>query len=168
MKKSILLTGSNLGNRTKYLERALDILSKEAGVILNYSNIYESEPWGFDAKQNFLNQAIELNTNLLPKDLLNKVLEIEQIIGRTRNTSNVFTSREIDIDIIFYDDKIVNEDDLIIPHPYFIQRRFALTPVVEICPLYFHPELKKTVKQLLLECIDKSKVYLYCNNKFLK
>lgn len=164
MKKAFLLTGSNLGNREENLSRAIRFLSLEAGYIVNFSNIYESTPWGFDAEQKFLNQAIELNTNLLPIELLNKIFKIEHIIGRRRNGNAGYSSREIDIDIIFYNDEIINEELLTIPHPLITQRRFALVPLTEICPFFIHPQLKKTVTQLLSECKDNATIYLYKNS----
>jgi len=161
MEKAIILLGSNTGNRKEYLNSAINHLALDTGKIVKISSIYESIPWGFNSKNNFLNQAIIIETEIESSTLIKKILKIEEKIGRKRENNDTYISRIIDIDIIFYGKHIINTDDLIVPHPLFVQRRFALLPVSEICADFIHPVLNKTVSQLLKECKDENEVFLY-------
>ncbi|HRS53241.1 MAG TPA: 2-amino-4-hydroxy-6-hydroxymethyldihydropteridine diphosphokinase [Bacteroidales bacterium] len=168
MSKTILLLGSNIENREVYLHRALEYLSLKIGHIIQCSDIYESEPWGFDTNTDFLNQAVIIETMLNPFELLKELLNIEYLLGRRRVKDHQnYVPRIIDIDIIFYDNFIINTKNLIIPHPFFTQRKFAIIPVYSIAPFFIHPLLNKNVKTILTECNDNSKVTLhkkYVNN----
>jgi 2-amino-4-hydroxy-6-hydroxymethyldihydropteridine diphosphokinase len=129
------------------------------GKVKKHSAIYETEPWGFTDERNFFNMAVSLETQLNPFELLTEILKIEISIGRTRQVKQ-WVAREIDIDIIFYDNEIITEEELIIPHPHLKNRKFALVPLNEIAPGLIHPLYRKTVKQLLSECPDESEVEL--------
>lgn len=152
-----LLTGGNSGDRFKLLEQAKSDISEKIGKIKNESSIYETAPWGFKAEQNFLNQVVEVSTKLTPQKVLEFCLEIENELGRERKSGH-YESRTMDIDILFYNDEIINEPGLIIPHPKLHLRRFTLVPLTETEPDFVHPVLKKTLAVLLENCNDNSKV----------
>lgn len=156
---AVLLTGTNEGNLKENLLFAIQKISK-LGSISNTSNLYESEAWGFQS-HNFLNQAILIETNLSPIDLLDALQQIEKDAGRKAKTTLTYESRVLDIDIIFYDNLIVEDERLIIPHPHMQNRKFVLNPLNEMIPEYNHPVLKKSIKELLLECSDNGKVWGY-------
>jgi 2-amino-4-hydroxy-6-hydroxymethyldihydropteridine diphosphokinase len=156
-----LLTGSNEGDRAGYLQSAATQLRQVAGKLLQCSDIYESASWGFEHPSPFLNQAIKLETILDPNELLEILLQIEARCGRTRTNDEGYEARTLDIDILFYDDLVIETQDLDIPHPRLHQRRFTLKPMVEIAPDYVHPLLKKSISQLLEECPDESVVMKY-------
>ena len=160
---SLILLGSNLGDREMLIKSAIDMIGKNCGNVLSYSRIYETEPWGFDAENNFLNQIISIQTDLRPHDLLKELLSIEAILGRKRNEyATTYESRPMDLDILYYDDLIINDNDLILPHPRLHRRRFTLLPLCDIAPDLKHPLFNKSNKTLLEECDDDSngKVYL--------
>ena len=152
-----LLTGGNLGDRFKLLEQAKNEISEKIGKIKNESSIYETVPWGFKAEQDFLNQVVEVSTKLSPQKVLEFCLEIEDELGRERK-SGYYESRTMDIDILFYNDEIINEPGLIIPHPKLHLRRFTLVPLTEIEPDFVHPVLNKKLTLILEECNDISDV----------
>ncbi len=160
MARSILLLGSNLGDREEILEKVKKEILSKAGQIVKSSSVYETEPWGFVAESRFLNQVIIIDTKLKPGQLLTVILEIEEGFGRRRDNEK-FESRILDIDILFYDDRIINEKDLIIPHPRIQERMFVLKPLVEISEDLIHPVLKKSIKCLFDNCIDKLKVEVF-------
>jgi 2-amino-4-hydroxy-6-hydroxymethyldihydropteridine diphosphokinase len=152
-----LLTGSNLGDRTLQLQQAAARIDQQAGSIEKSSLCYETAPWGKTDQPAFLNQALCITTVFSPTDLLRTLLSIEQQLGRVR--AERYGPRAIDIDILLYDDWVVQEDQLAIPHPELPYRRFALLPLAEIAPLGWHPTLKCTVEALLLNCTDQSPVH---------
>ena len=157
MNQIYLLTGGNLGDRYSLLERAKKIIVEKIGEIIKESSIYETMPWGFNSEQNFLNQVFNVSTDLSPKEILNKCFEIEKELGRVRQ-SEQYSSRTIDIDILFYNDEIIHEQELIIPHERLHKRRFTLEPLVEIAPDLIHPVIKKSLSDILKECNDTSEV----------
>lgn len=159
MNEAYLLLGSNLGNRKAYLKKATNLL-KQQGRILKCSSIYETEPWGFEANSYFLNQAVLLETKLTPRKLLSYIHHAEKLLGRRRNAP-LFESRVIDIDILFYNDEVIKEQDLIIPHPEIQNRLFSLLPLGEIANDLIHPVFNKTINQLEKNCKDSSKLYKF-------
>ena len=152
-----LLQGSNLGDRYAQMERAGDMLCRTIGKKLAASGYYRSPPWGFAGRNDFLNRALLFETVLSPHEVLFGCLETERELGRLRNATG-YTDRIIDIDILFYDDLIMDETSLTIPHPRLEERRFALVPLVEIAPDWKHPLLGKNAVALLDQCPDRSEV----------
>ncbi len=159
MARVYLILGSNLGNRLWYIEEA-KIRLLQSTVIIQQSLIYETEPWGYNDSNYFLNQVIIIETDLSPSELLENIKYIETSLGRT-NTVIRYSSRIIDIDILFYDMLIINTPELIIPHPEIANRRFVLEPLKEINPLFVHPELLKNIAELHDTCKDNCKVEVY-------
>jgi 2-amino-4-hydroxy-6-hydroxymethyldihydropteridine diphosphokinase len=155
MNRIYLGIGSNLGNRSANLEGAVNRIEKMIGHVVKSSSVYETEPWGFNSKQMFLNSVIEAETILSPDELLKTIHELESILGRKRGEKQ-YASRVIDIDILLYDDLVVVEKNLVIPHPLMQERKFVLVPLCDIAPDLVHPVLKKTISVLLKECRDQS------------
>ena len=157
MKIVFLGIGTNLGNRESNLEEAVARIREYIGPVLDSSSIYETEPWGFHAKDEFLNKVVKVNTELTPSGLLGRILMIESLLGRVRGQVR-YSSRLIDIDILLYEDLIVEEESLKIPHPLLQQRKFALVPLCEIASEIIHPVLKKSIDELLEICEDRGDV----------
>lgn len=155
MNEAYLLLGSNLGNRKTNIDKAVEKIKEQAGVIITTSSIYETEPWGTDAPLSFYNQVIIIKTLLSAERLLDILLKIEKEIGRLR-TEIKNEPRIIDLDILFYNKEIIKRQNLEIPHPRLHLRRFVLVPLYEIAPLFFHPLLAKSISELLNECGDDS------------
>ena len=149
--------GSNLGDREKNLNEALKRLA-EIAKIVKISSLYETDPWGYSPQPKFLNQAVEIQTDLSPKELLNFLKGIEEAMGRTKTFR--YGPRNIDLDILFYDDLVCASESLIVPHPDLPQRAFVLIPLNEIAPHYSHPSLKKTIADLAGE-LDSSGVHKF-------
>jgi 2-amino-4-hydroxy-6-hydroxymethyldihydropteridine diphosphokinase len=145
-----LLLGSNIGDRNGFLSLAIELIDKEAGKIVSQSSLYNTSPWGITHQEDYLNQAICIETSFSAHELLTTILDIEKKIGRTRIKK--WEARTIDIDILFFNYDIINTNTLTIPHPYLHQRRFALQPMAEIEGEYIHPVLNKSVLLLLSEC----------------
>lgn len=158
---SLILIGSNQGQRELTISQSIKMLAERCGEVFLLSSLYETEPWGFIAEQNFLNQVVALDTEMNPYDLLRKLLMIEKELGRKRHDVEGYESRPIDLDILYYDDMIINDDDLILPHPRLHKRRFALMPLCDIAADFIHPVFKKSNRELLNECEDISEVKLY-------
>ena len=160
MEKAYLQTGSNLGDRLAALDKARILLNGEVGPIVESSSIYETEPWGFTSQDMFLNQVLVLETSLAPDELLDRILALERLMGRNRSGES-YTSRIIDIDILFYDEITLHAKNLIIPHRHIEDRMFTLVPLAELAPDFVHPVLKMTMRELLLECKDTLLVRIY-------
>ena len=152
MKKSTtyLSLGSNVGDRTNNLKNAINSIENLVGKINKISKFYENPAIGFDG-DNFVNICIELVTHLNPNDLLNSLLNIENEYGRKRLKSGEYSSRIIDIDIIFYENLSINQNGLVIPHPRMHSRHFVLTPMCDLNPDFIHPVLRLKTSQLLDE-----------------
>lgn len=165
MAKAVLLLGGNIDNKFKYLARAESLISSVIGEIINKSSYYESAPWGFVHKSFFLNRVIVVETILSPLALLLHINQIENMMGRIRK-SDQYIERNIDIDILLYDNEIVNDENLVIPHMKLHQRRFALEPVCEIASDLIHPVLNVTFRQLLNDCEDMLEVRKLSDNDF--
>ena len=160
-KKQIVLSfGGNHKNTKSCFKKSISQLEKRMGSILLTSQIYESEAWGFKKKtDNFLNQVVVLETDRSPEQALIIAQEIEVELGRkTKSNNQVYQDRPIDIDLLFYEDKILKKPTLTIPHYLIQDRKFILIPLEEIMPEFIHPVLKKSMKELLLSCKDKNKV----------
>ena len=156
-----LLLGGNLGNRENNLSQALKLIEKDVGHVQKSSSIYETAPWGIEDQPLFLNQCLKITTTLSPELLLKTLKKIENKIGRKERDR--WHAREIDIDILFYDDLIQADDLLTIPHPKLHERRFTLMPLQEIASDLIHPKSNKTISQLLDECKDLLEVNIYQN-----
>jgi 2-amino-4-hydroxy-6-hydroxymethyldihydropteridine diphosphokinase len=143
------------------LQKAKEGIASEIGRISKVSSIYESEPWGFFAENSFLNQVVKVETILNAGQVLETILKIETDLGRERKVNGSYISRIIDIDILFYNDEIINEDKLTVPHPKIAERMFTLLPLSEINKHHVHPGLHKTIQELVAECHDHLQVYLY-------
>lgn len=148
-----LLLGTNLGDRAGYLAAARTALAARAGHVVNASALYETEAWGRTGQPAFLNQAIALSSALEAQTLLKIMLEIEQSLGRERREH--WGPRVIDIDLLLYNDLIIDTPSLQVPHPRMPVRRFALMPLAEIAGNVVHPVLHKTISELLAECPDQ-------------
>ncbi len=134
-------------------------IEAEIGGVVTESGMYESEPWGFENDSWFLNQVLVCTSALEPSEVLTKIHAIEKELGRIRNNpSDGYQSRSIDIDILFYDNQIVNQPNLIIPHPELHKRMFTLLPLQEIMKDFVHPVLKQTISKLVKNCQDAGKV----------
>lgn len=145
--RAILALGSNMGNRQEYLKRAIEELEKRCGRITKTSSILETKAYGYTEQDDFLNMALCLETELAPHELLAELNAIEADLGRVREIH--WGPRTIDLDIIYYEDFIVEDERLTIPHADLHNRDFVLKPVCEIAGDYFDPKRKKTVRELL-------------------
>jgi 2-amino-4-hydroxy-6-hydroxymethyldihydropteridine diphosphokinase len=160
MPKVFLLLGGNLGDRFNNLEQSRNLIELSIGRILLSSSVYETEPWGFSDDHSFLNQAVEVETDLLPLAILECIKTIEEKLGRDRGKDR-YMARTMDIDILFYGQLVLEMPELIIPHPEMVKRRFVLEPLAEIAPQLVHPKLEKPISQLLVDCEDVCLVKRY-------
>ncbi len=158
MMKLYLLLGGNIGNCKECFAKAREMLIENVGEELQISALYESEAWGFESEHKFLNQVLIYSTKLSPDAVLQQTQMIEKKLGRLAKTTIAYESRPIDIDILFYENEIVDLPYLKIPHPLLHQRRFTLMPLEEIASNFMHPVLKKHIYELLAECEDQSVV----------
>lgn len=157
-----LSLGSNYGDRVGYVQQAASLLGTSEGVsIIRTSSFYETEPWAMDTDNWFVNAVVEIKTTLSPQDLLDLCHRIENQLGRKRPANGQYTDRTIDIDILFYNKDIVNDDNLIIPHKFVHLRAFTLVPLLELIPNYEHPVLHKSISQLHNDLENPEMVFLY-------
>lgn len=147
--------GSNMGNRFEHLQNAVNSLFEQVGSIIRISSVYETPAFGFEGDP-FLNCAVWLQTDMKPTKVLKTILEIEKTMGRRRSASNTYTSRPIDIDIIFIDAEIFETEKLTVPHPEMEKRKFVLQPLAELNSQVVHPISNKNIIKLLAETADKS------------
>ncbi len=152
MKGKYLLLGSNLGNKAENLSLAVKLIKERIGRVKNASSLYQSSSWGINGQPDYCNQVVQVDSMLNPALLLELILEIEVSMGRVRKKK--WDNRIIDIDILFYDDLVVNESSLKIPHPEFPNRRFALVPMAEIAPDEIHPVTGLTMSEMLTRTTD--------------
>jgi 2-amino-4-hydroxy-6-hydroxymethyldihydropteridine diphosphokinase len=156
----IIGLGSNMGDRFVYLSRALTMLREEAGDIIAVSSVWETEPWGFEADEHFLNMVVVLRTNKHPRQLMQLFRSLEGRMGRKRNKGGMYESRIIDIDILLWENRIISMPGLEVPHPKLADRRFVLEPMSEVAPDAVHPVTGLTVREMLALCDDMSDVRL--------
>ena len=152
MNNVLLQLGSNMGNNKVQLAYAQRLIKEKIGNIHSASSLYDTVPWGNVSQHNFLNQVIGIYTKLNTYKLIDTILAIEEQMGRVRN--ELYGPRIIDIDVLFFNDEIINQRKLTVPHPLINQRRFVLEPLVEMVPDFIHPQFNKTMLQLLAECTD--------------
>lgn len=153
MNKIYLITGGNIGDRKKNIETAAVLIEEQIGRIVKSSKIYETDAWGITEQAPFYNQIHIVETEFSAKEVLNKILNMEEKMGRVRTTKNA--ARIMDIDILFFNDETINELNLIVPHPQIINRRFVLMPLNELAPEMIHPVFQKNIYQLLENCTDE-------------
>jgi 2-amino-4-hydroxy-6-hydroxymethyldihydropteridine diphosphokinase len=153
MNKAYLLTGGNEGDRYLNMQQARTNIEHICGRLIQVSSLYETAPWGNSNQADFLNQVLHVETKMNPHDLLASILSIEEKGGRIRSIRNA--PRTIDIDILFYNQLVLDEPGLHIPHPRIAERRFVLEPLSEISPDLIHPVSGKSIRQLLQECKDE-------------
>ncbi len=156
MAELILHTGTNLGNKLANLAKANFLISSKIGPIKKRSSIYITEPWGVKEQSDFLNQALLVETSLEPRAVLKEVHYIEKCLGRIRGIK--WQSRLIDIDLMFYDQEVIEEEGLNLPHKHLHERNFVLIPLNEIIPTFNHPVFNKSISNLLLACKDEGLV----------
>jgi 2-amino-4-hydroxy-6-hydroxymethyldihydropteridine diphosphokinase len=157
MNKVYLSLGSNRGGRKAHLKNAIDLISEWAGEVTVVSSLYETPPWKMEDETDFINQALLLETEMSSAQLIDTIILIESMMGRQRS-ANKYEPRKIDIDVLFFNDEIINTEELTVPHPLLQERKFVLVPMAEIAPEFIHPVLKKSITQLLNECEDKSEI----------
>ncbi|MET2983769.1 2-amino-4-hydroxy-6-hydroxymethyldihydropteridine diphosphokinase [Aureibaculum conchae] len=153
-----LSLGSNVGSSLENLQLAIDSIAKNVGRITKISSVYKTASWGFKSND-FLNICIEVTCNLTPEILLERVLAIETSLGRNRDSSSEYKARTIDIDILLFENEVIFSDqNLTIPHPRMLERKFVLVPLVEIAPQLKHPIANETITNCLVNCADISNI----------
>lgn len=150
-----IILGGNLGDKRKNLETAQRLVSLQIGKIKRSSGIYETEPWGFEDSRNFFNQVIEIDTGLNPPELLERIKKIEAKFGRIKKQSKKYQSRQMDMDILFFNNEIIRLPGLTIPHPRIHERNFVLVPLSELAADFVHPIFNQTILQLKSQCKDR-------------
>ena len=164
MAEAYISLGSNLGNREENIRKAIALMREKCN-ILNFSSIYETEPIGYKEQDPFLNCVVKVETRLKPQELLDFILSIEKIFGRIRAFKNA--PRTIDLDILFYENKVINHNGLIIPHPRLHERAFVLKPLKEIASNLVHPVLRRSIKEIYENLKSNAWIKLYMpKNKF--
>ncbi len=153
MNTAVILLGANLGNPELTFSKGLDIIEQKVGKITDLSALYETAAWGVTEQPDFLNQVVIIRTKLKARALLEQLQEIEIILGRTHREK--WHARHIDIDILFFNEAIIDEPGLQVPHPAIASRKFTLVPLDELLPEMMHPVYKKSINQLLALCNDK-------------
>jgi 2-amino-4-hydroxy-6-hydroxymethyldihydropteridine diphosphokinase len=159
MNKAYLLIGSNMGNRVQNIGLAKDLIQLSVGAIASASSVYETAAWGKQDQPDFLNQVIIVKTKLKAEACMKKILLIENAMGRIRRKKN--DPRIIDIDILFFNNEIINEDALTIPHPELHNRKFVLIPMNELSPDLIHPVLNQSIQYLLSNSKDELEVKVF-------
>jgi len=152
-----LSLGSNQGNKLQNLQKAVDIIAKKAGSVQKTSSVYKTAAWGFES-DDFFNICIELSTQKSPEELISILLNIEKQLGRERSNTQQYNARSIDIDILLFENEIIFSENLVVPHPRMLARKFVLAPLAEIAPNFIHPTEKLPVLTCLQNCDDKSTI----------
>jgi 2-amino-4-hydroxy-6-hydroxymethyldihydropteridine diphosphokinase len=157
MGRVFVALGSNIGDRLGFLQKAMDALGSARGFkVRRVSSVYETEPVGKKDQPQFLNAAVELHSLMSPQDVLVTLKQIERAVGRT--PSERWGPREIDLDLIYVQDLVIDRPELVLPHPEVASRRFVLTPLAEIAPEFVDPLRKRSLRKLLSSCPDPSSV----------
>ena len=162
MHRVYLIIGGNLGNREELIDKTARQIEQMIGKVVKRSDIFESEPWGFDHDTNFLNQVLEVETSLEALCLLDTCQLVETNLGRKRDHDD-YSARTVDIDVLFYDDCIYTLPPLVVPHRKLHERMFVLKPLAQITPTLMHPLLGKTINELLSSCPDSTQVWRYAS-----
>ncbi len=145
-----LSLGSNIADRREHLAAAVSEIENRIGHITKKSDIIETSPWGFDSPNQFLNQALEVDTVLTPEQVLEQTQAIESEMGRKeKSRDGLYKDRIIDIDLLMYGNHIINSDTLTLPHPLMTKRLFVLKPLAQIAPDALHPIINKSISELL-------------------
>ena len=143
--------GTNLGDKEQNLRMSIKKIEERIGNVVSLSAFYATAPWGFSSENIFLNAAVCVETTLLPLQVLEETQRIERELGRTEKSVNgLYADRLIDIDLLLYDDRVMDAEGLILPHPLMTERRFVMEPLSEIAPDVVHPVLHKTMKELFI------------------
>lgn len=150
-----LSLGSNQGDKLKNLQKAINKIAENIGAIHRISSVYKTSSWGYDG-EDFYNICISVSSYLQPENLLEKLLKIEEILGRERKKRDNYSDRKIDIDILLFDNEIIFSKEVTIPHPRMLERKFVLVPLVEIAKNTLHPIEKKQLYNCLNDCTDTS------------
>lgn len=151
-----ILFGSNMGDKEALFAQACLLINNRCGQVVRVSAAYESEPWGFEAEEWFLNRVIVVETEKTPEELLQQLLDIERELGRVRHPEiQGYTSRTVDLDLLYFGQRVINTDSLTVPHPRLHLRRFALVPMCEVAPEWVHPVFGLTQQELLQQCPDE-------------
>lgn len=151
MATAYLGLGTNVGNKRENLVTAAALLAERVGAVLALSGIYETEPWGFESENTFLNAVIVMATDLSPMELLDTTRLIEIEMGRIEKSDGIYHDRIIDIDLLMVDDLIIHTERLVLPHPLMHKRLFVMEPLAEVAPEVAHPVFGKTMSKLLSE-----------------
>lgn len=153
--------GSNQGNRLELLQAAIDCLAQRNILPVAVSRVYETDPVGFESQDLFLNAVVQVISAHTATQLLLELQSVERELGRVRSVTERYASRTIDLDILFFDEEVINNPELHIPHPEIPVRRFVLDPLNDLIPSYKHPVLKITVTEILEKCIDKNRSLIH-------
>ena len=143
--------GTNLGDKEQNLRMSIKKIEERIGNVVSLSAFYATAPWGFSSENSLLNAAVCVETTLSPLQVLEETQRIERELGRTEKSVNgLYADRLIDIDLLLYDDRVMDAEGLILPHPLMTERRFVMEPLSEIAPDVVHPVLHKTMKELFI------------------
>lgn len=157
MERCYVLFGSNMGDKEKVFADACLYINNRCGAIVEVSSSFETEPWGFEADEWFLNRLIVVETELEPESMMRELLAIETELGRVRHPeAEGYTSRTADLDILYFGQKVITTPTLTVPHPRLHLRKFALLPLCDVAPKLMHPVFQATQEELLLRCPDNS------------
>jgi 2-amino-4-hydroxy-6-hydroxymethyldihydropteridine diphosphokinase len=152
-----LSLGTNKGNKFENLQNAIDLIADQVDAIQKISSVYKTASWGFES-DDFFNICVQISTNHPPEKLMQILLDIEEELGRERKDSEGYADRNIDIDILLFDNEIIFSKTLIVPHPKMLARKFVLIPLMEIAQTIMHPIEKKTITVCLQNCNDSSEI----------